>query len=111
MSHIAKCIEVDEPVASVHEQWSEFEQFPQLAIHQEAEARLSWRAEVLTLEPLGPETTRVTLRIEYDPPGDARAVSRSVEGALERFRDFLSGRGREARAWQHALAQRVPVRS
>jgi hypothetical protein len=90
VAHIARTIELPEPVAVVSERWTEFERTPRYAIHEE-EARVRWRAEVLTFEPAG-DGTRVTLRIDYDPSAGAAGLSRGVELTLEGFRSFLSER-------------------
>jgi uncharacterized membrane protein len=76
--------------------------------------RIAWRSTsgarsdgVVTFGPLGPDRTLITLRLEYEPEdavekvGDlAGAVSRRVEGDLERFRDFIESRGTPTGAWR-----------
>jgi hypothetical protein len=88
VAHITRSIELAEPVSLVSERWSEFEKTPHYAVG-EAQARVRWRAEVLTFEPTG-DGTRVTLRVDYDPSAGDAGLSRSIERALEEFRTFLA---------------------
>lgn len=88
MAHIARSIEVDEPVQAIYEQWMRFEELPRCAVHS-LEAQVRWRAEVLTFEPRG-SCTRVTLRIDYDPDRSDPALPARVERTLEGFRAFVA---------------------
>lgn len=91
MAHITRAIELDGPADAVHEQWLRFEECPHRAASS-VTAGVRWRAEVLTLEPLGMRT-RVKLRVEYEPTGDGDEVlRRRVEAVLQAFTMF---RGRE----------------
>jgi uncharacterized membrane protein len=61
----------------------------------------------VSFQPAGPDRTRVTVGIDYDPQGvvekagDALGfVSRRVEGDLERFKQFIESRGQETGAWR-----------
>ena len=81
---------------------------------------IAWRSTAGTpngghvrFEPLGPDLTRVTLRIEYDlgsiveQPGDALgAASRIVERTLGDFKDFIEMRGLETDAWRGDVGAR-----
>ena len=58
-------------------------------------------------EPAGEESTRVSLRMEYEPQGlvenvgDALGfVSRRVDGDLHRFKTFIEARGQSTGAWR-----------
>jgi uncharacterized membrane protein len=76
--------------------------------------RIAWRsiagapnAGAVSFAAAGPETTRVTLALNYEPLGavekigDALGiVSARVEGDLKRFRDFIEERGRATGAWR-----------
>jgi uncharacterized membrane protein len=62
---------------------------------------------VVSFEAVSPSVTRVTLQIEYEPEGLVEnvgsalgVVDRRVEGDLERFKEFIQGRGRETGAWR-----------
>jgi hypothetical protein len=86
LAHVSRSIDVEEPVGSVYEKWTRFDETaPALA---EDRARVHWRAEVLSFEPRG-SSTCVTLRIEYDPVRNDPGLSRSVERTLEDFRSYL----------------------
>ena len=74
----------------------------------------SWRATegaqndgAIRFEPLGPDKTRITLQLDVEPEGliekagDALGVvERRVKGDLERFREFIEGRGQATGAWR-----------
>jgi uncharacterized membrane protein len=58
-------------------------------------------------EPLGPDRVRIILELDVEPEGlvekagDALGVvERRVNGDLERFRDFVEGRGQATGAWR-----------
>jgi len=107
VAHITRSIELAEPVGVISERWTEFERTPRYAVG-EAQARVRWRAEVLTFEPVG-DGTRMTLRIDYEPSAGDSGLSRSVEGALESFRSFLAER--IAAAWHGFAVPRYGSRS
>jgi uncharacterized membrane protein len=83
-----------------------FEQIP--------DTRIAWRslsgapnAGAVTFQAVDPNTTRVSLAIDYQPlgavekVGDALGlVSGRVEGDLRRFKSFIEGRGVETGAWR-----------
>jgi uncharacterized membrane protein len=145
MARIEKSIEVNAPVRTVYNQWTQFEDFPRFMegvreVRQIDDTHLQWRAEVagkdkewealiteqvpdqiiawrsvagaenagrVEFHPTGPERTRVTLKLHYEPEGvvenvgDALGVlSRRVEGDLERFREFIERRGAETGQWR-----------
>jgi hypothetical protein len=108
VANITRSIELADPVGVVSERWTEFERTPRCDVD-EAEARVRWRAEVLTFEPAG-DGTRVTLRIDYDPSAGDAGLSRSLERALEAFRAFLAERFAPA-AWQAVAAPQDGWRS
>ena len=145
MANIEKSIEVNVPVRTAYNQWTQFEQFPQFMegveeVRQLDDKRLQWRASIagkseqwqaeiveqtpdrvvawrsttgaenggrVSFAPAGPDKTRITLRLDYDPEGIVETtgdklgfVSRRVEGDLERFKTFIEGRGAETGAWR-----------
>ncbi|MCA1692095.1 MAG: SRPBCC family protein [Acidimicrobiales bacterium] len=64
-------------------------------------------AGVVTFQPLGADSTNVTLRLDFDPEGLMETigdklgfVSKRTEGDLERFKDFIESRGVETGAWR-----------
>ena len=144
-SHTEKSIDVNLPVGTVYNQWTQFEEFPQFMegveeVRQISDKRLFWRAKIggkeraweaditeqtpetriawrsatgaenngiVTFHPQGDGSTRVTVRIEYDPEGlvenvgDALGlVSRRIEGDLKRFKEFIESRGSATGAWR-----------
>jgi uncharacterized membrane protein len=143
-------IEVEQPLRTVYDQWTQFESFPSFmegvesvrqlddrsshwvvevgGVRREFDAviedrvpdqRIAWhsvdepvQAGVVTFQPVAPETTRVSLMLDFEPSGLAETVGESlglvqrrVEGDLARFKDFVEDRGGEgaSRAWQGSV--------
>jgi uncharacterized membrane protein len=81
---------------------------------QRPDERVAWRstsgpenAGVATFHRIDEETTRVTLQMDVAPEGIVENVGaglgfleRRVKGDLERFKDFIEGRGKETGAWR-----------
>jgi uncharacterized membrane protein len=148
MATFEKAIDIDVPVSSAYNQWTQFEQFPQFMegveeVRQLDDRRLHWVADIaggreewdatitrqepdrciaweseagarnrgmVTFQQLDDDRTRVTLLMEYEPGdliekvGDALGfVSRRVTGDLERFKEFIEGRGLETGAWRGVI--------
>ena len=80
-------------------------------IEQIPDQRVAWRAVsgpehsgAVTFQPLGPDETRVTLSMSYEPEGIIEkagdvlgVVERQVEGNLKRFKAFIEAHGQEPR--------------
>jgi uncharacterized membrane protein len=93
-------------------------------IEQLPERYIGWRstsgphnAGTVTFESLGPNRTRLTLRMEYEPEGAVEKVgdwlgafTRRVEGDLERFKEFLQARGVETGGWRGEIHAEEVVR-
>ena len=153
MAEITKSIEVNVPLNTAYNQWTQFEEFPRFMegveqvtqlddqrLHwaasvggqrkewyariteQVPDERIAWTSEggaftagVVTFHRISPDTTRITLQMEYDPEsiveevGDKLGfVSRRVEADLERFKEFIESRGQETGAWRGAIERPVP---
>lgn len=81
---------------------------------QEPDKRIGWRstggsnnAGSVTFVELGPQKTRVTLRITYEPDGGLETaasmlgiVKMRVKGDVERFKKFIEARGFETGGWR-----------
>jgi uncharacterized protein (TIGR02271 family) len=81
--------------------------------------RIAWKSVdgspnsgTVTFQALGPDGTRVTATIEYEPEGllektgDALGFpSGRVQADLERFRDFIEERGRETGGWRGQIGE------
>ena len=145
MSTVEKSIEVEVPVSTAYNQWTQFEEFPQFMegvesvtqlddtrlhwvaqiagvrrewdaeiVGQQPDQRIAWRSidgtgngGIVTFQPVGTSTTRVTLQMEFEPEGLAETigdklgfVSKQAEGDLERFKSFIEKRGAETGAWR-----------
>jgi uncharacterized membrane protein len=145
MAHVEKSIEVNVPVRTAYDQWTQFEEFPRFMegvreVRQVSDKMLHWRAEVggkneewdaeiteqtpdqviawhstsgkensgmVTFNSLGPDRTRATVRIGYEPEGMVEkagdmlgVMGRRVEGDLNRFKEFIEQRGVETGAWR-----------
>jgi uncharacterized membrane protein len=84
---------------------------------QTPDQRVAWKstsgaenAGAVLFEPIDANTTRVTLRMDYEPEGLIENlgdwmgfVSRRVEGDLTRFKQFIEARGQETGAWRGAI--------
>jgi uncharacterized membrane protein len=142
---LERSIEINVPVRTAYNQWTQFEAFQQFMdgveeVRQLDDTRVHWKASiagqeeewnatiidqvpdqhvawrstsgsensgVIRFQPLGPNQTRVTAVIDYDPEGIVENigdklgfVGRRVEGALEQFKTFIEGRGAETGAWR-----------
>ncbi|WP_030924738.1 SRPBCC family protein [Streptosporangium amethystogenes] len=145
MSSIEQSVDVNVPIQTAYNQWTQFESFPEFMegvesikqlsdtrtawvveiagvrrefqaeiTEQHPDERVAWRsverphqAGVVTFHHLGPDTTRVTLQMEYDPEGFVETVGDwlqivrlRVRGDLERFKTFIESRGGETGAWR-----------
>ena len=146
MSNIKQSVDVDVPVRTAYDQWTQFETFPQFMegvesitqlssttnewtvevggatrrftteiVQQEPDMRIAWRtidgdtghAGVVTFHKLSDTTTRVNLDMDVEPEGFIEQVgdklgfiSRRVKGDMERFKEFIEGRGVETGAWR-----------
>jgi uncharacterized membrane protein len=81
---------------------------------QEPDQSIAWRSTTgeqnsgrVSFEQIGPQHTRVTLVMEWQPEGAIEAAGealgfddRQVEGDLERFKQFIEGRGHETGGWR-----------
>jgi uncharacterized membrane protein len=150
MALIEKHIDVDVPVRTAYNQWTQFESFPRFMegvdeVRQIDDSHLHWRASVagkteewdaviteqtpddriawrstsgagnagvVTFHRLGDNQTRVMLQLEYDPDGFTEHVGdalgfmdRRVKGDLDRFKDFVEGRGAATGAWRGSIEQ------
>jgi uncharacterized membrane protein len=145
MASFERSIEINVPVSTAYNQWTQFEELQRFMdgveeVRQLDDTRVHWRASiagqeeewnatiidqvpdqhvawrstsgsensgVIRFQPLGPNQTRVTAVIDYDPEGIVENigdklgfVGRRVEGALEQFKTFIEGRGAETGAWR-----------
>jgi uncharacterized membrane protein len=85
---------------------------------QEPDQVIAWRSTSgernsghVTFEEIDPNTTRVTLAMEWTPEGAVEKAGdalgfddRQVEGDLERFKEYIEGRGVETGAWRGEIA-------
>jgi uncharacterized membrane protein len=149
MSTVDTTIEVELPVRTVYDQWTQFEEFPMFmdgveSVTQLDDTRLHWVAEfggarrewdaeiveqhpdrliswasttgatnsgVVTFEPLGPSSTRVSLELDFEPDGLVETVGdklgfvqRRARNDLDRFKDFIEQRGVESGEWRGTVA-------
>ena len=154
MSTIEESVDVNVPVRTAYNQWTQFEDFPSFMegveeVKQITDTRLRWRAEiagvereweaeideqrpderiawhaiegprnagVVTFHRLDDNKTRIMLQLEFEPDdalektGDALGfVSRRARGDLERFKEFIEGRGTETGTWRGEVHQ-DPIR-
>jgi uncharacterized membrane protein len=142
---IEKSIDINVPVRTAYNQWTQFEEFPRFmegvesvkqldnttlqwvanvggerkewrarVTEQVPDHHIAWRSEggdftsgLVSFQSLGPNKTRVAVRLNYEPKGMTEKVgdmlgmvSRRVQGDLERFKDFIESKGHETGAWR-----------
>jgi uncharacterized membrane protein len=145
MSTIERSIEVEVPVRTAYNQWTQFEEFPRFmegveSVRQSDDRHLHWVAEIggvrrewdaeiteqhpdervawratsgtqnagaVTFHRLDADRTKIMLQLEVDPEGFVEQagdrlgfVSRRAASDLERFKEYIEGRGRESGAWR-----------
>ncbi|WP_307568515.1 SRPBCC family protein [Streptosporangium lutulentum] len=145
VSTIEESVDVNVPIRTAYNQWTQFESFPEFmegveSIKQLSDTRTAWvveiagvrrefeaditeqhpdervawksvdrphQAGVVTFHYLTPETTRVTLQLDYDPEGFIETVGdwlqivrMRIRGDLERFKVFIESHGDETGAWR-----------
>ncbi len=144
MEKIQKSIEVNVPLQTAYNQWTQFEEFPRFMegvreVKQIDDTKLHWRAEIMgktiewdakiteqtpnnliswestsgarnagfvSFQSSGDNKTQITLNLEYEPRGTTEktsnirdAISKQVEGDLQRFKQFIEQRGAETGGW------------
>lgn len=81
---------------------------------QTPDVRIAWRSTegaensgAVLFQPVNQKRTQITLRLDVDPKGIVEnigdaigAVDRRTRGDLERFKDYIEGRGRAMGAWR-----------
>lgn len=143
-----EAVEVNVPVRTAYNQWTQFEQFPQFMsgveeVRQLDDKRLHWKATiagktqewdaeiteqipdervawrnitgatnagVVTFHYIGPNTTRVTLQLDYEPEGVVETVGsalnvpdRRMKNDMEKFKQFIESQGQESGAWRGSI--------
>ncbi len=145
MAEFTHSIDVNVPLSTAYNQWTQFEDFPHFMegveeVRQLDDKRLFWRAEIGGVEKewyadvveqipdtriawtsitgapnagvvdfhyISPDTTRVTLSIDYEPEGVIEnlgsalgLVKSRMAKDLERFKNFIEARGVETGGWR-----------
>jgi uncharacterized membrane protein len=154
METVKESIEVNVPVSTAYNQWTQFEEFPKFMegigaveqiddthlrwvaevsgerrewqaeiVEQKPDEKIAWRAVdgngpngIVTFEPLGEDTTLITVEMSYEPEGLKEQLgakigldSRQVRADVERFKELVEALGGETGAWRgevHAGEQR-----
>jgi uncharacterized membrane protein len=156
MARVEESIDVNVPLTTAYNQWTQFEEFPRFMegvesvtqvddthlrwvaeiggkrheweaeiIEQKPDQRVAWRAldghynsgtvsfERLTTD----DTTRITVVMEHETEGMLETLgtalgsdSRRVKGDLERFKEFVEGRGVESGAWRGEVREGERIR-
>ncbi len=115
MEGVEKVVQLDDThlhwvaeIGGVHREWDAE------ITSQHPDQEVAWRsltgalnAGVVTFQPAGPETTRVTLRLDFEPEGAVEKVGEALglvakraEGDLKRFKKFIESRQVETGAWR-----------
>jgi uncharacterized membrane protein len=124
MEHVEKVIEVNRPVSTVYNQWTQFEEFPMFMDGVKEVRQISWKsiggapnAGTVRFEPLGEDRTQVRLVMAYEPEGavenagDALGLFTSrVEHTIEEFKRFIESRGTETGGWRGEVGDSQRIR-
>jgi len=150
VSTIEQSVDVEVPVRTAYNQWTQFEDFPRFmegieAVKQVTDTKLHWVAKiagarrewdaqiteqtpdqriawkatsgsqndgVVTFHRIDDGHTRVMLQLDFDPEGfvetagDMLGIVRArTHGDMDRFKDFIEGRGVETGAWRGEVDQ------
>ena len=145
METIKETTELNVPVSTAYNQWTQFEDFPKFMeavksveqlddthqrwtaevsgetrewrseiVEQVPDQKVAWRAEdgngpngIVTFEPLGQDTTLMTVEMSYEPEGVKEQLgakvgldSRQVKEDLKRFKEIVEAMGSETGAWR-----------
>jgi uncharacterized membrane protein len=145
MARVIETIDVDVPVTTAYNQWTQFEDFPRFLsfvqsitqlddthqhwkveiggverefdaeiTEQHPDERVAWNsiggenhAGVVTFHKLSPDSTRVTVQLDWEPQGLAETAGaalgvddRAVKKDLANFKEFIENRGTETGAWR-----------
>ena len=108
MSAIEESIEVEVPISTACNQWTQFEEFPRFVegveeVRQTDDTHLHWMAEFGGAR----HKWEAEIQMDYVPEGvlerigDAfGAADRRVRGDLERFKAYIEARGSETGGWR-----------
>jgi uncharacterized membrane protein len=144
METVKESVELNVPVSTAYNQWTQFEEFPKFMegvesveqvddthlhwvaevsgerrewqaeiVEQKADEKVAWRAAdggpngIVTFEPLGEDTTLITVEMSYEPEGLKEKLgskigmdTRQVREDLERFKQLVEAIGSETGAWR-----------
>ena len=145
METIKETIDVNVPVGTAYNQWTQFEKFPKFMegvesvtqiddthlgwaakiggarrewqaeiVEQVPDQKIAWRATsgsgpngLVVFEPLGPDSTLITVEMSYEADGVMEQLgakvgldSRQVGADLERFKQLVETTGAETGAWR-----------
>lgn len=146
MSQVAETIDVNVPVRTAYDQWTQFESFPEFMsgvesitqvddtrnhwvtsvggvkrefdtqiTDQKPDERIEWQTVggetkhggIVTFQVLDPNTTRITVNIEWQPEGFVEKVGdtigaddRRVKADLKKFKHFIEERGADTGGWR-----------
>jgi uncharacterized membrane protein len=145
MSTITESVDVQVPVTTAYNQWTQFESFPKFMAgvqeirqlddththwvtkmggvtrefdatitEQHPDERVAWKSDngpkqagVVTFHKLDDNRTRVTAQMDIEPEGimekaadKVGMIEGRVKDDMERFKQFIEGKGRETGAWR-----------
>jgi uncharacterized membrane protein len=131
MATLQESIEVEVPVTTAYNQWTQFETFPKFmsgveSVEQLDETLLRFRTDIAGVKReynakiseqlpdrrITDQRTRVNVEVYWEPEGLAEkagsaigADSRQVSADLRRFKEFIESRGIETGAWRSTVEQ------
>jgi uncharacterized membrane protein len=94
MTTIEKSIDVDVPVSTAYNQWTQFEEFPEF---------MSGVDQVTQVD----DQTRVTLQLDWEPEGFVETAGAALQiddmqvaRDLAKFKEIIEAQGTESGAWR-----------
>jgi uncharacterized membrane protein len=118
MPAIEESIEVEAPVSTAYNQWTQFEKFPHFMdaeiTEQQPDERIAWKstggkgnAGVVTSHRLDNQCCKIMLQLDWEAEGMLGKVrgmlghdDRQVTGDLNRFKELTENRRNETGAWR-----------
>ena len=120
MSTVRAEIDIDLPISTVYNQWTQFETFPQFmsgvdTVRQVDDTHTHWevsiagvsREFVVTFHRLSDDTTKVTLQLTWEPKGAIERIGSllqiddiQIDRDLRSFKDLIEHNGFESGAWR-----------
>ena len=98
MANIEQSIDVEVPISTAYNQWTQFEEFPK------------FMEGVDEIRQLDGDTTRIMVQMDWAPEGIKEKLGsslgfdqRRIEGDLKRFKELIESQGTESGAYRETV--------